>query len=68
MKAKWNPEIRHHCPNTPVVLVGTKVYTCNIVILESFKNIKVDLREDVETVNKLREKSLDPVSFHQGLV
>ena len=25
VKAKWNPEIRHHCPNTPVVLVGTKV-------------------------------------------
>ena len=23
-KAKWLPEIRGHCPNTPVVLVGTK--------------------------------------------
>ncbi|XP_053978175.1 ras-like GTP-binding protein RhoL [Hylaeus anthracinus] len=21
---KWHPEIKHHCPNTPVVLVGTK--------------------------------------------
>ena len=21
---QWEPEIRHHCPNIPVVLVGTK--------------------------------------------
>ncbi|KAI1300153.1 Ras-related protein ced-10 [Halotydeus destructor] len=21
---KWIPEIRHHCPNTPIILVGTK--------------------------------------------
>ena len=28
---------------------------------------KVDLREDVETVSKLREKSEVPVSLHQGL-
>ncbi|XP_050478803.1 ras-like GTP-binding protein RhoL isoform X1 [Bombus huntii] len=21
---KWHPEIKHHCPNTPIVLVGTK--------------------------------------------
>ncbi|PIK57189.1 Chain A, Rac1 P29s Mutant, partial [Apostichopus japonicus] len=23
-KEKWYPEIRHHCPNTPIILVGTK--------------------------------------------
>ena len=28
---------------------------------------KVDLREDVETVKKLKEKSEVPVSLHQGL-
>jgi len=22
---KWYPELRHHCPNTPIILVGTKV-------------------------------------------
>lgn len=24
MFVKWYPEIMHHCPNTPIVLVGTK--------------------------------------------
>ena len=24
VRAKWSPEIRHHCPDTPIVLVGTK--------------------------------------------
>ena len=21
---KWKPELQHHCPNTPLILVGTK--------------------------------------------
>jgi len=25
IKAKWYPEISHHCPTTPFILVGTKV-------------------------------------------
>ena len=24
MKSKWFPEIRHYCPNTPIILVATK--------------------------------------------
>lgn len=24
LRCQWYPEIRHHCPDTPVVLVGTK--------------------------------------------
>jgi len=24
VKKKWVPELRHHCPNTPIVLCGTK--------------------------------------------
>ena len=24
LREKWIPEIRHHCPKTPFVLVGTK--------------------------------------------
>lgn len=23
--SKWYPEIRHHCPNVPIVLIGTKI-------------------------------------------
>ena len=41
----------HHCPNTPIILVGTKL----------------DLREDKETVEKLKEKKLSPITYPQGL-
>lgn len=48
---QWNPEVSHHCPNTPVILVGTKL----------------DLRDDKETVEKLKEKRLAPITYPQGL-
>ena len=41
----------HHCPNTPIILVGTKL----------------DLREDKETCEKLRDKKLCPITYPQGL-
>lgn len=37
---QWYPEIAHHAPGVPMVLVGTKL----------------DLREDVQTIEKLRER------------
>lgn len=48
---KWLPEVRHHCPNTPIVLVGTKL----------------DLKNDKETIEHLKEKKQTPISFHRGL-
>jgi len=51
ISAKWFPEISHHCPNTPLILVGTKL----------------DLREDAETIQRLREKSMAPISYEQGM-
>eukprot|EP00800_Vazella_pourtalesii_P003371 TRINITY_DN13427_c1_g1_i1.p1 TRINITY_DN13427_c1_g1~~TRINITY_DN13427_c1_g1_i1.p1 ORF type:complete len:193 (+),score=38.02 TRINITY_DN13427_c1_g1_i1:249-827(+) len=51
VKAKWNPEVTHHCPNTPKILVGTKL----------------DLRDDEDTVSRLKEKRLAPISYPQGL-
>jgi len=51
VKAKWYPEVSHHCPETPVMLVGTKL----------------DLREDKDTCDKLIEKSLSPLTYAQGL-
>uniref|UniRef100_A0A8C9PF76 Uncharacterized protein n=1 Tax=Spermophilus dauricus TaxID=99837 RepID=A0A8C9PF76_SPEDA len=47
---KWHPEVSHHCPNVPVLLVGTKR----------------DLRSDHETVKKLKEQSLVPTTPQQG--
>uniref|UniRef100_H3DKU9 Decapping and exoribonuclease protein n=1 Tax=Tetraodon nigroviridis TaxID=99883 RepID=H3DKU9_TETNG len=48
---QWYPEVRHHCPNTPIILVGTKL----------------DLRDEKETVEKLKEKKLSPITYPQGL-
>ncbi|KIW96415.1 uncharacterized protein Z519_03484 [Cladophialophora bantiana CBS 173.52] len=51
VKAKWYPEIEHHAPNVPIILVGTKL----------------DLREDKATADNLRAKKMEPVSYEQAL-
>jgi len=48
---KWIPEIRHHCPDTPIVLCGTKI----------------DLRDDTNTIQALQKQSLAPIRREQGL-
>uniref|UniRef100_A0A0A9YN77 Ras-related C3 botulinum toxin substrate 1 n=1 Tax=Lygus hesperus TaxID=30085 RepID=A0A0A9YN77_LYGHE len=50
-RVKWIPEIRHHLRGKPFLLVGTKL----------------DLREDRETINALRERGMSPISYNQGL-
>jgi len=51
VKTKWHPEITHHAPNIPNILVGTKL----------------DLREDKDTVEKLKTKKQAPITYPQGL-
>lgn len=41
--------MRHHCPATPIILVGTKL----------------DLRDDKNTIEKLRDKKLQPITYPQ---
>jgi len=48
---QWIPEITHHCPNIPYLLVGT--------MLES--------RDDPETIERLKEKHLSPITYEQGV-
>ena len=48
---KWYPEVSHHCPGVPVILIGNKV----------------DLRDDPETIQHLNELRQQPVSLTQGL-
>lgn len=48
--SKWFPEIKHHCPDAPIILVGTKI----------------DLREDRETLSALSEQGLSPLKREQG--
>jgi len=40
IKTKWVPEVRHHCPNTRMILVGTKL----------------DLRDSKEAIDKIKEQ------------
>lgn len=48
---KWIPEIKHHCPDTPIVLCGTKI----------------DLRDDPNTIQNLQKQSLAPIRREQGV-
>ena len=47
---KWYPEISHHAPGVPKILVGTKV----------------DLRDNPSEVERLRERRQSPVTEAQG--
>ena len=49
--SKWIPEIRHHCPTVPIVLVGTKT----------------DIREDSSILARLGAKGLSPVTQREGV-
>jgi cell division control protein 42 len=46
VKEKWVPEIAHHCPKKPFLLVGTQV----------------DLRDDRATIDKLAKNKQQPIS------
>ena len=48
---KWHLELSHHCPNVPIILVGTKS----------------DLRNDKETISKLKGKDFVPITYEQGV-
>jgi len=51
VRIKWYPEVRHHCPDKPIILVGTKL----------------DLRDDPKTLDKLKERKMAPITYPQGL-
>ncbi|ELP94577.1 Rho GTPase, putative [Entamoeba invadens IP1] len=50
VSTKWQPEVAHNCPNTPYILVGTKV----------------DMREDNDQLKRLKEKNTTPITTKQG--
>jgi len=50
VKSKWFPEIQHHAPNVPIILVGTKS----------------DLRGDQATLSQLRSKGLNVITPEQA--
>jgi len=51
VKRKWHPEVNHHCPNVPILLVGTKL----------------DLRDDKEVIQELKVRNQAPIKTEQGI-
>ena len=51
IKDKWYPEVSHHCPKAPIVLVG----------------LKLDLRDDKATVERLAGVKQKPITYEQGM-
>jgi cell division control protein 42 len=50
VKEKWFPEVHHHCPGVPCLIVGTQV----------------DLRDDGQVIEKLARQKQRPVGSEQG--
>ncbi|KAL7266310.1 GTPase Cdc42 [Rhizina undulata] len=50
VKEKWLPEVRHHCPGVPCLIVGTQV----------------DLRDDAAVIEKLAKQRQAPITTKQG--
>jgi Ras-related C3 botulinum toxin substrate 1 len=51
VRHKWKPEVEKYCPETPIILVGTKL----------------DLRKDPATLEQLNRHNETPVTFEEGL-
>ena len=50
VKEKWFPEVHHHCPGVPCLIVGTQV----------------DLRNDDQVKDKLAKQKMSPVTKADG--
>jgi GTPase SAR1 family protein len=48
--AKWAPEVKKHCPNVPIILVGTKL----------------DMRGDQKKINELAREGKKPITTQEG--
>ncbi|KAJ3376148.1 Rho GTPase [Allomyces arbusculus] len=50
VREKWYPEVEHHCPRVPCLLVGTQI----------------DLRDDPATLERLEKLRQRPITQEQG--
>ena len=50
VKERWLPEIRDHCPNTPILVVGNKT----------------DLRNDSQTIYQLQKEGKTAITYEEG--
>jgi cell division control protein 42 len=50
VREKWIPEVHHHCPGVPCLIVGTQI----------------DLRDDAQVIEKLSRQKQRPVPTEHG--
>src|SRR5688572_5058758 len=50
VEEKWYPEVHHHCPGVPFLIVGTKI----------------EKRDKPNVLEKLSRQNMKPVTFEQG--
>jgi len=50
VREKWFPEVHHHCPGVPCLIVGTQT----------------DLRDDLQVRDKLAKQKMQPVRKEDG--
>lgn len=74
--SKWYPEIKHHCPDAPLILVGKyRDASRSPYLVFQFRindssfaltGTKIDLREDRETLAALADQNLSCIRREQG--
>lgn len=50
VREKWFPEVHHHCPGVPCLIVGSQI----------------DLRDDPAVIEKLNRQNLRPITYEMG--
>ena len=66
--SKWCPEIKHHCPDAPILLIGIITADKGIIRYEHvpLAGTKIDLREDKEALQALADNGHSPIKREQG--
>ena len=67
--SKWCPEIKHHCPDAPILLIGKSWLMrekCFKIKIFWFAGTKIDLREDKEALQALADNGHSPIKREQG--
>jgi len=71
VRAKWYPEIRHHMPRFEKNEVFVGVFFFVLIVQNSttimLVGTKLDLRDEPNTLSKLAEKRMAPITYQQGM-
>ena len=64
---KWTPEVKHFCPNVPIILVGNKKVRVEKKGATRMRiSLFQDLRNDPNTIKELGKMKQEPVKPEEG--